>query len=46
MAIDPMGEILYCKKDEDDVFTVTLDRSHLEKVREKFPFGKTQIGLR
>jgi len=40
MAVDPMGEILYCKKDEDDVFTVTLDKSHLEKVREKFPFWK------
>src|SRR4029079_14537094 len=40
MAIDPMGEILYHKKDEDDVFTVTLDQSHLEKVREKFPFWK------
>src|SRR6476620_3707229 len=40
MVIDPMGEILYCKKDEDDVFTVTLDRLHLEKVREKFPFWK------
>lgn len=40
MAIDPMGEILYCKKDEDDVFTVTLNGSHLEKVREKFPFWK------
>jgi predicted amidohydrolase len=40
MAIDPMGEILYCKKDEDDVFTVTLDKSPLEKVREKFPFWK------
>jgi predicted amidohydrolase len=40
MAIDPMGEILYHKKDEDDVFTVTLDRSHLEKVRERFPFWK------
>ncbi len=40
MAIDPMGEIFYCKKDEDDVFTVSLDRSHLEKIREKFPFWK------
>jgi omega-amidase len=40
MAIDPMGEILYCKKDEDDVFTVALDKSHLEKIREKFPFWK------
>ncbi len=40
MAIDPMGEILHHKKDEEDVFTVTLDKSHLEKIREKFPFWK------
>ena len=40
MAVDPMGEILYHKKDEEDVFTVTLDRSQLEKTREKFPFWK------
>ena len=40
MAVDPMGEILYHKNDEEDVFTVTLDRSHLEKTREKFPFWK------
>lgn len=46
MAIDPMGEILYHKKDEDDVFTVTLDRSHLEKVREKFPFWKDADGFK
>jgi len=46
MAIDPMGEILYHKKDEDDVFTVILDRSHLEKVREKFPFWKDADGFK
>jgi len=40
MAVDPMGEILYHKNDEEDVFTVTLDRSDLEKTREKFPFWK------
>jgi omega-amidase len=40
MAIDPVGEILYHKKDEEDAFTVTLDKSHLEKMREKFPFWK------
>jgi len=40
MAVDPMGEILYHKNDEEDVFTVTLDKSHLEKTREKFPFWK------
>lgn len=40
MAIDPLGEILYHKKDEEDIFTVTLDKSHLEKAREKFPFWR------
>ena len=40
MVVDPAGEILYQKKDEEDVFTVTLDKSHVERVREKFPFWK------
>jgi omega-amidase len=40
MAIDPMGEILYHKKDDEDIFTITLNRSNLEKAREKFPFWK------
>jgi len=39
MVIDPLGEILYDKTDED-IFSVTLDKSHLEKIREKFPFWK------
>lgn len=40
MVVDPMGEILYHKKDEEDIFTITLDKSVLEKTREKFPFWK------
>ena len=40
MVIDPMGEILYHKKDEEDIFTVTLDKAELESVRKKFPFWK------
>jgi omega-amidase len=40
MAIDPMGEILYHEKDKEDIFTITLDKSVLEKTREKFPFWK------
>jgi predicted amidohydrolase len=40
MVIDPMGEILYCKKEEEDVFTITLDKGHLQTVREKLPFWK------
>lgn len=40
MVIDPLGEIRYHKKDEEDVFTITLDKQHLETVRTKFPFWK------
>ena len=40
MIIDPLGEILYHKKDEEDIFTTTLNKEHLENVREKFPFWK------
>jgi predicted amidohydrolase len=40
MVVDPMGEVLYQKKDEEDIFTITLDKGHLNAVREKFPFWK------
>jgi omega-amidase len=40
MVIDPLGEILYHKKDEEDIFTITLDKDHLQTIREKFPFWK------
>jgi predicted amidohydrolase len=38
MVVDPLGEVLYTKKDEEDIFTITLDKDHLQTVREKFPF--------
>jgi hypothetical protein len=34
-VIDPLGEILYERAHDTDVFTITLDRSHLDTVREK-----------
>ena len=40
MVIDPMGEVLYQKNDEEDIFTVTLDKDHLNTIREKFPFWR------
>ncbi|NOT50401.1 MAG: nitrilase family protein [Chitinophagaceae bacterium] len=40
MVIDPLGEVLYTKKEEEDIYTITLDRSHLETVRTKLPFLK------
>ncbi len=40
MIVDPLGEILYHNSDEEDIFTIALDKIHLENVREKFPFWK------
>jgi predicted amidohydrolase len=40
MIIDPSGEILYHKANEEDVFTYTLQKERLEEVREKFPFWR------
>lgn len=40
LVVDPMGDTLYHKKDEEDVFTITLNKEHLQTVREKLPFLK------
>ncbi|MEP7107764.1 MAG: nitrilase family protein [Ferruginibacter sp.] len=40
LVIDPLGEVLYHMADEEDVFTITLRKEHLEEVRTKFPFWK------
>jgi predicted amidohydrolase len=40
MIIDPLGEILYQKKNEEDIFSYSLDKKHLDSVREKFPFWR------
>jgi omega-amidase len=40
LVIDPLGEVLYHMADEEDVFTVTIQKEHLEEVRTKFPFWK------
>jgi predicted amidohydrolase len=40
MVVDPLGEILYYQANEEAVFTITLDKAHLQQVREKFPFWK------
>ncbi len=45
MIIDPMGEVLYTKKEEEDIFTMTLDKTHLQTIREKFPFLKDADGF-
>ena len=40
LIIDPLGEVLYHKADEEDIFTIALERERLEEVRTKFPFWK------
>jgi predicted amidohydrolase len=40
MVIDPLGEVLYHMADEEDIFTITLQREHVESIRAKFPFWK------
>jgi omega-amidase len=40
LIIDPLGEVLYHMKDVEDIFTITLEKEKLEKVRTHFPFWK------
>ena len=41
MVINALGEILYHKAHEEDVFTITLQRDSLEEIRNKFPFWQS-----
>ena len=38
MVVDPLGEVLYHKADDEDLFTITLKKEDLDMVRQKFPF--------
>ncbi len=40
MVIDPLGEVLYHKEHDEDIFTVTLQKETVNEVRTKFPFWK------
>jgi omega-amidase len=40
MVIDPLGEVLYHKWDEEDIYTISLDKEHLQSVRDKFQFWR------
>jgi len=39
-VVDPLGEILYQKTGEEDVFTIQLNKDRLKEVREKFQFWR------
>ena len=40
MIVDPLGELLYQKPGEEDVFTYMLSKEKLDEVRNKFPFWR------
>lgn len=40
MVVNPLGEVLYHKADDEDIFTITLQKKELETIREKMPFWK------
>lgn len=45
MIVDPLGEVLYTKKDEEDIHTISIDKAQLDTVREKLPFLKDGDGF-
>ncbi|MGV3594092.1 MAG: amidohydrolase [Sediminibacterium sp.] len=40
MVVDPLGEVLYHKEHEEDIFTIILEKTTLIEIRNKFPFWK------
>jgi omega-amidase len=40
MIIDPLGEVLYQRSREEDIFTYTFQKDRLEEVRSRFPFWR------
>jgi omega-amidase len=40
LVIDPLGEVLYHMADEEDIFTITLQKEWLNDIRRKYPFWK------
>lgn len=46
LLIDPLGEVLYHMADEEDIFTITLQKEKLVEARKKFPFLKEADGFR
>ena len=40
MVVNSMGEVLYQKTHEEEIFTIQLNKQHLEETRRRFPFWK------
>ena len=39
MIVDPMGQVLYYKADDEDTVYMELEKEVVLEAREKFPFG-------
>lgn len=40
MIVDPLGQVLYYKADDEDIVYMELEKNVVLEAREKFPFGK------
>lgn len=40
MVVDALGVTLYHKQDEEDIYTIILEKNKLQEVRDTFPFWK------
>ena len=40
MIIDALGEVLYTKSEDEDIYTITLEKEKLDEIRSKLPFLK------
>ncbi|WP_290798379.1 nitrilase family protein [Flavihumibacter sp. UBA7668] len=38
MILDPLGSHLYLKEHQEDIFTITLEKENLDKIRQQLPF--------
>ena len=46
MVLNAMGETLYNKADDEDIFTITLEKEPLDEIRNTLPFLKDADGFR
>lgn len=46
MLVDPLGEVLYHNDNDEDIFTITIEKEQLNDVRTKFPFWRDGDGFR
>ncbi|MFT3682397.1 MAG: amidohydrolase [Ferruginibacter sp.] len=40
LILNPLGEVLYHVADEEDIFSITIEKEKLEEIRARFPFWK------